>query len=177
LIHHHKLLDTMDALSPDKKSFLGKGWAFPVTFLRDKSEQDAQGMGCPPEAGGADTYLPMTTSGDRVQTASEVELIEQSLTILFGTRPGERVMRPDYGCALDDALFEPANTSLLTYVKDLISKAVLYYEPRVQLRSVDIVMDHLLEGQILIELDLIVRSTNSRYNFVYDYYKREATIR
>lgn len=133
-----------------KKSFLGTGWAFPVQFSRKP---------------------------DTVVMASEITDIEQSLTILLSTRPGERVMRHDYGCALDDLLFEPANVSLLTYVEDLIKKAVLYYEPRVQLRSLVINTDGLLEGRVLIELDVIVRATNSRFNYVFDFYKREATIK
>ena len=108
---------------------------------------------------------------------SEVEDIEQSLTLLLSTRPGERVMRPDYGCNLEDMLFEPVSTSLITYIKDLISKAVLYYEPRVNLRDVFIRTDAVVEGRVLIELDLVIRSSNSRFSYVYDYYKREATIK
>jgi len=138
-------------MQPARKSFLGTGWAFPVAF--DKT----------PECS--------------VRMVSEVEDIEQSLTLLLSTRPGERVMRPDYGCNLEDMLFEPVSTSLITYIKDLISKAVLYYEPRVNLRDVFIRTDAVVEGRVLIELDLVIRSSNSRFSYVYDYYKREATIK
>jgi uncharacterized protein len=133
-----------------RKSFLGTGWGFPVRFLKK------------PEYG--------------VEMVSEVQDIEQSLALLLSTRPGERVMRPDYGCNLEDMLFEPVNTSLLTYIKDIISKAVLYYEPRVNLREIIIRTEAVAEGRVLIELDLIIRTSNTRFNFVYDYYKREATI-
>ena len=133
-----------------KQSFLGTGWSFPVAFHLQ------------PSAG--------------VDMVSEVSDIEQSLTILLGTRPGERVLRPDYGCHLEDMLFEPANTNLITYIKDLISKAILYYEPRVDLRGIEIHTDGLVEGRVLIEVDLVIRTTNSRFNYVYDYYKREASI-
>jgi len=133
-----------------RKSFLGTGWAFPIAF--DKK----------PEC--------------TVRMVSEVEDIEQSLTLLLSTRPGERVMRPDYGCNLEDMLFEPVSTSLITYIKDLISKAVLYYEPRVDLQEVVIHTNAVAEGMVLIELDIVVRTSNTRFNFVYDYYKREATI-
>jgi len=134
-----------------RKSFLGTGWAFPVAF--DWAES-------------------------RANVASEIRDIEQSLTILLGTRPGERVMRPDYGCGLEDMLFEPFNDALITYIKDLIGNAILYYEPRVELLHIDISTDPAMfwEGRVLIRLDLLVRSTNSRLNYVYDYYKREATI-
>jgi phage baseplate assembly protein W len=134
-----------------QRSFLGTGWAFPVGF-----------------------NLALST----VNMASEVEDIEQSLTILLNTRPGERVMRPDYGCALDDLMFEPLNEGIFTYIKDLISNAILYYEPRVNLQNIEIVTDPAMiqEGRVLIELDIVVRSTNGRFNYVYDYYKREASI-
>jgi phage baseplate assembly protein W len=137
-------------MEPAKKSFLGTGWAFPVAF--DKK----------PEC--------------TVRRVSEIEDIEQSLVLLLGTRPGERVMRPDYGCNLEDLLFEPVNASLTTYIQDLISKAVMYYEPRVILREVRLLTDAVAEGLVLVELDIVVRSSNNRFNFVYDYYKREATI-
>lgn len=87
-------------------------------------------------------------------------------------------MRPDYGCSLRDLMFEPLNESLITYVKDLISKAILFYEPRVLLRNIEIITDPaaIQEGRVQINLDLVVRSTNSRYNYVFDFYKREASI-
>ncbi|MBK8965773.1 MAG: GPW/gp25 family protein [Saprospiraceae bacterium] len=133
------------------KSFLGTGWSFPVRFDQTNCT---------------------------VHMSSEVRDIEESLTILLNTRPGERVMRPDYGCALDDMLFEPVDAGIITYVKDLISNAILYYEPRVNLQNIEIITDPdmILEGRILIELDLVVRNTNSRFNYVYDFYKREASI-
>lgn len=135
----------------ERKTFLGIGWAFPVEF------DHASGT---------------------VRRVSEIEDIAQSLTILLRTRPGERVMRPDYGCALDDLLFEPIDEGMFTFVKNLITNAVLYYEPRITLQEVNITTDPALiqEGRVLIEVRFVVRSTNGRYNYVYDYYKREASI-
>ncbi|MEP6846707.1 MAG: GPW/gp25 family protein [Panacibacter sp.] len=128
------------------KSFLGTGWAFPPTF----------------------TVNPCT-----VEMVSAEEDIKQSLQILLSTRHGERVMQPEYGCNLDVLLFEPINTSLITFVKDLIEKAVLYHEPRIDLKKIDIVTDQVLEGLLLIELEYVIRSTNSRYNLVYPFYLNE----
>lgn len=134
-----------------KKTFLGIGWAFPVEF----------------------DYASGT-----VKRVVELEDIAQSLTILLRTRPGERVMRPDYGCALDDLLFEPVDEGLLTFIKDLISTAILYYEPRIDLQKVEILTDpaRIQEGKVYVEISFVVRSTNGRYNYVYDYYQREASI-
>lgn len=167
----------MENTIPIKKSFLGTGWAFPITFIRNCGSSATTQTPCEGDEDNPGDFAGSSTVGDTVKTQSEVKLIEQSLTILLSTKPGERVMRPDYGCALDDILFEPANTSLLTYIKDTISKSILYYEPRVQVRSIDILTDQIVEGRVLVELDLIVRSTNSRYNYVFDFYQREATIK
>lgn len=167
----------MDNSNSEQPSFLGKGWSFPVTFLRSFLDDQTRVFGCPPDDESASVTVEKLTKGDMVKISSEIGLVEESLTILLATRPGERVMRPDYGCALDDSMFETANTSLITYLKDIISKSILYYEPRVQVREIKIDTAGILEGRILIVLDLILRSTNSRMNFVYDYYKKEGTIR
>lgn len=133
-----------------RNSFLGTGWGFPVTFQKEN-----------------------TRCG--IRTVSEIDDIRESLTILFSTRPGERVLRPDYGCSMDDMVFEPVNESLKNYLIDLIEKAILYYEARIDLENVDL-KDESIEGRVIISLTFSVRTTNSRFNYVFDYYKREATI-
>jgi phage baseplate assembly protein W len=133
-------------------SFLGTGWSFPVQFIKE-------------------------SGGCRAAMVSEVADIEQSLALLLSTRPGERVMRPDYGCALEDMLFEPLDEGLIAFIREMITNAVLFYEPRVDLQEVDIVTDYnmIQEGRVLIRLSAVVRKTNGRLNMVYDYYKREKT--
>jgi len=130
------------------KSFLGTGWGFPPAFSNKSSD---------------------------VGMLSDVDDIESSLEILLTTRPGERVMRPDYGCNLDELVFEPLTTTFKTYIKDLISTAILYYEPRIEVNSIDLDDTGELEGRILIVIDYTVSATNTRFNFVYPFYKNEAT--
>lgn len=136
-----------------RDNFLGTGWGFPVTFIKDNGEQNCT-----------------------VRMVQEVVDIRESLTILFSTRPGERVMRPDFGGSLEELLFEPVNESLVTYVNDLIRKAILYYEPRIDLEDININTTEVLEGKLKIDLIFSVRTTNSRFNYVFDYYKQEGTI-
>lgn len=131
-------------------SFLGKGWGFPVTFSKSAT--------C------------------SVRMVSEVEDIRECLMILFSTRPRERVMRPDFGSTLEDLLFEPFNASLNALIQELIHNAVLYYEPRIDLEQVIVDNTDTREGQVAIELTAVVRSTNSRFNFVFPFYLNEATI-
>ena len=106
---------------------------------------------------------------------SDAEDIESSLQILLSTRPGERVMLPKYGCNLDEMIFEPLTTTFKTYMKDLIKTAILYFEPRIDVNNIDLDDTGELEGRILISVDYTIRSTNSRFNFVYPYYKKEGT--
>ena len=136
-----------------RDTFLGTGWGFPPTFEKSGNNQLCG-----------------------VKMVSQLEDIQESLTILFSTRLNERVMRPQYGGSLEELLFEPINESLVTYVKDLITNSILYYEPRIDLENIEIQTANAMEGQIKVILTLTVRTTNSRFNFVYDYYLLEGTI-
>jgi phage baseplate assembly protein W len=129
-------------------SFLGTGWGFPPSF---------------------DTVLNTV-----IMTSDEAD-IQLSLQILLATRKGERVMVPDYGCNLDEMLFEPMSTTFKTYIREMIKTAILYYEPRIDLSSIQVDDSRETEGVILIILNYTVRTTNSRFNFVYPYYKNEGT--
>ena len=101
--------------------------------------------------------------------------IHSSLSILLSTRPGERVMLPGYGCNLDQLVFEPLTTTFKTYMKDQISTAILYYEARITVNKIELDDSGETEGRILISVDYTVRATNSRFNFVYPFYKNEGT--
>src|SRR6478609_8969849 len=129
-------------------SFLGTGWSFPPKF------NAAQGS---------------------VEVTSDELDIQRSLEILLSTKKGERVMQPDYGCNLDEMVFEPMTTTFKTYIREMIRTAIIYYEARINLNSVIIDDSRETEGVITIILDYSIRTTNSRFNFVYPYYKKEGT--
>jgi phage baseplate assembly protein W len=84
-------------------------------------------------------------------------------------------MVPDYGCSLEELLFSPLNLSVKTYVIDLIKTAILYHEPRIDAKKIQIDPAEELNGVLLINIEYIVRSTNSRRNMVYPFYKEEGT--
>ncbi|EMS32769.1 GPW/gp25 family protein [Mariniradius saccharolyticus AK6] len=100
--------------------------------------------------------------------------IQSSLEILLATKRGERVMRLDYGCDLHELLFEPLTTTFKTYIVDLIRTAILYHEPRIEVEKIDLNDTGELEGRIIITITYKVRSTNSRFNFVFPFFKNEA---
>ena len=130
------------------KSFLGTGWSFPPQFDNE---------------------------GGSVDMLSDGEDIRSSLEILLSTRPGERVMLPNYGCNLDELLFEPLTTTMKTYMKDLIQTAILYHEPRIAVDKIELIDTGEMEGRILINIEYTIRSTNSRFNYVFPFYIQEGT--
>jgi len=128
--------------------FLGTGWDFPPEFRIDQKD---------------------------TKMISDEEDIESSLNILLSTRLGERVMVPEYGCNLDELLFEGLTRTLITYVVELIKTAILYHEPRIDVLKIDISETDPLEGKLIIEIDYKIRATNSRKNMVFPFYKEEGT--
>ena len=98
--------------------------------------------------------------------------IESSLQILLSTALGERIMQPKYGCNMDDMVFENLDTTLKTEIKNRMQTAILYYEPRIELHSIDIVPAD-PEERIILTVEYTVRTTNTRYNLVFPFYKTE----
>lgn len=128
--------------------FLGRGWSFPPTFNRNLSE---------------------------VEMLEQEADIASSLEVLLTTVRGERVMLPQYGCNLDELVFESLDTRMKTLMADKVESAILYHEPRIELEDVRLDDTRELEGVVLIEVTYRVKSTNSRFNFVFPYYKLEGT--
>lgn len=137
-------------VSQNFNSFLGTGWAFPPSF--DKVSAS-------------------------VEMVSNVKDIEESLNILLSTSLGERVMQPRYGCDLHDYLFEPLSSTVIGYIKDRVKTSILIYEPRIVAEKIEVTADEsfdLIEGRFTISVEYTIPGTNSRFNYVYDYYSNEA---
>ncbi|MBP5455185.1 MAG: GPW/gp25 family protein [Paludibacteraceae bacterium] len=125
------------------EDFIGKGWSFPPHFNKyDKS----------------------------VDMVSGQEEIEQSLKILFSTNVRERLFHPDFGCDLRKFQFAPNNRVTLLHIQQLVETTVRQYEPRIILNNVDINIDEIMDGKLLINLGYTIRKTNTQYNMVYPYY-------
>lgn len=132
----------------ENKSFLGSGWSFPPRFL---------------------------DSTEGLELSHNDQDIAESIYILLSTTPGERVMNPDYGCNLHSMVFSSVNASMKTRMKDLISTAILYYEPRINLVAINIDAKDYLEGKIEVSIIYDIKGTNSRKNMVYPFYLTEGT--
>ncbi len=86
------------------------------------------------------------------------------------TAPGERVMRPQFGCRIWDLLFEPINANTLGLMAEAVRDTVSQWEPRVDLEDLAVEPDPDQPGKVLIQMSYRVRATNDRRNLVYPFY-------
>jgi hypothetical protein len=124
--------------------FLGQGWGYPIK---------------PDPAGD-------------VTLAADEEDIRQAIRIILGTRPGERVMRPDFGAGLQALAFEPMNTSTVALARYRVEEALVRWEPRIDKIEVKVAAEP-RGGRLLIDITYRVRASNTFYNLVYPFYLME----
>jgi phage baseplate assembly protein W len=129
-------------VSDDNADFVGRGISFPMRV--DQSGALAL------TSGGAD--------------------IDGSLRMVLTTAPGERLMRPQFGCRIWDLLFEPINANTIGLMAESVRDAVSQWEPRVDLEDVVIEPDPRDHSRVMINLKYKVRTTNDRRNLVYPFY-------
>ncbi|HOU12875.1 MAG TPA: GPW/gp25 family protein [Anaerolineae bacterium] len=124
------------------KEFLGQGLAFPL-------QVNARG----------EIAL---VSGDRD--------IEQSIGIILGTRPGERVMRPEFGCRASELLFEPRNSATETLMQQYVEEALHRWEPRIDVQWVRVLADNTQDGAVVVEVNYLVKATHDQRSIVYPFF-------
>lgn len=123
--------------------FLGSGWTFPVAL-------------------GPDGAVLMTATGD--------DAVRQSIWTILDTAPGERVMRPDFGCGVHDLVFQVLDAGTANAVARSVKDALARWEPRIQVLDVYAAPDPGDPHLLLVEINYEVRSSNSRANLVYPFY-------
>ncbi len=136
-------------MSQKDSAFLGTGWSFPPSFDKESAS---------------------------VEMVSGEDDILQSLQILLSTFLGERIMRPGYGVNIRQYLFESIDTSILTQIKDELAGAILLYETRIKINSIDATFPSKTDGIVYINLDYSIKATNSRNNMVHPFYLLEGTL-
>ena len=126
-------------------SFLGTGWSFPPRF-----------------------------AGGGVVMSRDEQDIQESLKILFGTVPGERFLEPKFGLDMHSLMFEPMSTTMRSLLLDRVRTAILIYEPRIKLIDLQVDNPDPNEGSLRVLLEYEVRSTNSRFNLVFPFYRTDS---
>ena len=110
-------------------------------------------------------------SGGGLAWAGGEALIRQSIETILDTEPGERVMRPTFGCGLRRYLMEPNSTATRAAIGAEITEALTRWEPRIRVTEVDVTPG---EERTLVWIDIaFVRLADLRpYNLVYPFYLR-----
>jgi hypothetical protein len=124
------------------ESFLGRGWAFPI-------QVDG-------------------TGGIRMRSGEDD--IRESVGVILGTHLGERVMRPEFGTALGDIVFDPNDASLAGRIELFVRKALERWEPRIVLKEVRAIPSG---ERMEIDVRYIVRQTNREDNVVVPFFPGE----
>jgi len=128
------------------RNFLGKGWKYPVEVDR---------------AGG--------------MAMSELdESIRQSIHIILGTAPGERVMRPAFGCNIHDLVYAPNNLATASIAAHFALEALAKWEPRIEEIEANADPNADDPNRLDIKIKYKVRATNSSRNLVYPFYIRRS---
>ena len=122
--------------------FIGKGWAFPLRTDR---------------------------TGGIALVSNEREL-EESIRLILATSPGERPMRPEFGCAVHDYVFAPADAATAGDIAYAVRVALERWEPRITLEDVIVRFDAVETGTLFIDINYTIRGTNDPRNLVFPFY-------
>jgi uncharacterized protein len=98
------------------------------------------------------------------------EDIAQSIRIILSTRPGERVMRPEFGCRANELLFEPSHASTTTLLRKYVREALQRWEPRIDLLGVDVLTSPDQDGALFVEIEYEIKATHDHRSIVYPFF-------
>jgi len=124
------------------EQFIGAGWAFPL-------RTDATGA---------------------IALVTREREIRESIGLILGTTPGERAMRPEFGCAIADQVFAGADATTAGRIAYEVRRALDRWEPRVDVVEVGISFDGGDSGTIYIDVRYVIRGTNDPRNLVFPFY-------
>ena len=96
--------------------------------------------------------------------------IGQAIELILGTAPGEREMRPEFGCAVHDLGFDTIDAQMIGKLETAIRAALDRWEPRIEVTGLDFDLSQVNDGQLVITISYRVRATNNQRNLVYPFY-------
>ena len=105
-----------------------------------------------------------------IALASDETDIDQAIQLILGTAPGERPMRPEFGCGVHDFVFDTIDAATAGRLETEVRRALERWEPRIDVEDIDFDLSGVDEGRLLISIAYRVRSTNNQRNLVYPFY-------
>jgi len=117
------------------------------------------------------TFPPSVDSRGRIALTLGTNELDAAIRMILLTAPGERVMRPEFGCRAWDYLFQPLDPNTLGMVEAAVEDALRRWEPRIAVERVTASEDETREGSIAVEVEYAVKETNDRRNLVVPFYE------
>jgi phage baseplate assembly protein W len=96
--------------------------------------------------------------------------VDQAIQLILGTAPGERPMRPEFGCGVHDFVFDTIDAGTVARMETEIRSALDRWEPRIEVAEVNFDLDGVDRGELLINIGYRLRATNHMRNLVYPFY-------
>lgn len=96
--------------------------------------------------------------------------IQESIRLILATAPGERPMRPEFGCGVHDYVFAPADGSTAGQIAYEVRTALERWEPRVDVEEVAVSLDQASDGVLYIDIHYTIRGSNDPRNLVFPFY-------
>ncbi|HYM50053.1 MAG TPA: GPW/gp25 family protein [Candidatus Limnocylindrales bacterium] len=124
------------------EEFIGKGWAFPI-------RTDATG---------------------RIALVSHEREIEESMRLVLGTAPGERPMRPEFGCRIQDFVFANADAGTAGLIAAEVRSSLRRWEPRIDVHDVAVSFDTEDPSTLYIDITYTIGNSNDPRNLVFPFY-------
>jgi phage baseplate assembly protein W len=124
------------------EDFVGRGWAFPL-------RTDATGG---------------------IALVTREREIEEAIRLVLGTAPGERPMRPEFGCRIHEYVFASADSVTAAAITADVRDALATWEPRIDVSDVDVTFDAKDQAVMYIDITYAIRRTNDRRNLVFPFY-------
>jgi phage baseplate assembly protein W len=98
------------------------------------------------------------------------EEIAESMRLILGTSPGERPMRPDFGCPIHDHVFAPADAATIGMIGFEVRNSLARWEPRIEVTEVVVTQDESQPSLLYIDITYLIRDTNDPRNLVFPFY-------
>lgn len=105
-----------------------------------------------------------------ISLAKGKEDIDQAIRIILGTAPGERLMRPEFGCRVHELLFAPQNAATEGLIVHYVEQALGRWEPRIDVQQVEVVPDPNRQGVLMVEISYRVKTTHDERSIIYPFY-------
>ncbi len=82
-------------------------------------------------------------------------------------------MRPDFGCGIHEMVFAALSMATIGQVETLVRQALIRWDPRIEVEVVQVALEEIADGRLLVGIDYRVRTTNNRFNLVYPFFLKE----